>query len=378
MAAIATFCSTNHGSGIKKLNDYLLNKQSTTRTHPVFSIPDSRQRLLCYNGSNKNTHTRQLKSKPNHMRLGNLLKCRAVNDNVAAEEEKKEDISQATLLWRAVKLPIYSVALVPLTVGSAAAYLQTGVHFARRYFILLASSVLIITWLNLSRTGTLIVACLLLVLGFVGLTWVSVEAGSMHSLLLLASAVICGYIYQCPPFRLSYQGLGEPLCFSAFGPFATTAFYSLQCGTSELTINGTIISASLLVGFTTSLILFCSHFHQIEEDKAVGKISPLVRLGTEAGSKVVKLAVVTIYSLLFVLGLGQIIPFSSVILCALTVPMGNSVVSYVEENHKDKTKIFMAKYYCVRLHTLFGAALAAGMVAARMFARKQLPYAVIL
>lgn len=32
---------------------------------------------------------------------------------------------------------------------------------------------------------------------------------------------------QCPPFRLSYQGLGEPLCFSAFGPFATTAFYLL-------------------------------------------------------------------------------------------------------------------------------------------------------
>lgn len=401
MAAIATFCSTNHGSGIKKLNDYLLNKHSTTRTHTVFSIPDSRQRLLCYSGGNKNTHTRQLKSKPNHLRLGNLLKCRAVNHDAAAEEEK-EDISQATLLWRAVKLPIYSVALVPLTVGSAAAYLQTGLHCARRYFMLLASSVLIITWLNLSndvydfdtgadknkkesvvnivgsRTGTLIVACLLLVLGFVGLIWVSMEAGSMHSILLLASAVICGYIYQCPPFRLSYQGLGEPLCFSAFGPFATTAFYLLQSGASELTINGTVISASLLVGFTTSLILFCSHFHQIEEDKAVGKMSPLVRLGTEAGSKVVKLAVVTIYSLLFVLGLVQTLPFSSVILCALTVPMGNSVVSYVEENHKDKTKIFMAKYYSVRLHTLFGAALAAGMVAARMFARKQLPYSVIL
>ncbi|CAI9786232.1 unnamed protein product [Fraxinus pennsylvanica] len=338
MAAIATFCSTNHGSGIKKLNVYLLNKHSTTRTHPVFSIPDSRQRLLCYS---------------------------------ATDEEKKEDISQATLLWRAVKLPIYSVALVPLTVGSAAAYLQTGLHCARRYFMLLASSVLIITWLNLSndvydfdtgadknkkesvvnivgsRTGTLIVACLLLVLGFVGLIWVSVEAGSMRSVLLLASAVICGYIYQCPPFRLSYQGLGEPLCFSAFGPFATTAFYLLQSGASELTINGTVISASLLVGFTTSLILFCSHFHQIEEDKAVGKISPLVRLGTEAGSKVVKLAVVTIYSLLFILGLGQTLPSSSVILCALTVPMGNSVVSYVEENHKDKTKIFMAKYYCL-------------------------------
>lgn len=34
---------------------------------------------------------------------------------------------------------------------------------------------------------------------------------------------------------------------------------------------------------------------------------------------------------------------------------------------QDKGKIFMAKYYCVRLHALFGSALAGGLVAARMF-----------
>ena len=28
--------------------------------------------------------------------------------------------------------------------------------------------------------------------------------------------------------RLSYLGLGEPLCFLAFGPFATCAFYLAQ------------------------------------------------------------------------------------------------------------------------------------------------------
>ena len=38
-------------------------------------------------------------------------------------------------------------------------------------------------------------------------------------------------LLQCPPFRLSYQGLGEPLCFAAFGPFASTAFYLLQGST---------------------------------------------------------------------------------------------------------------------------------------------------
>lgn len=100
------------------------------------------------------------------------------------------------------------------------------------------------------------------------------------------------YLLQCPPFRLSYQGLGEPLCFAAFGPFATTAFY-LLLGSTRLpilitnnfmvfhfpchnidsdgfdrenlcpSITATVLSASLLVGLTTSLILFCSHFHQV-------------------------------------------------------------------------------------------------------------------
>lgn len=32
----------------------------------------------------------------------------------------------------------------------------------------------------------------------------------------------------------------------------------------------------------------------------------------------------------------------------------------------------MAKYYCVRLHTIFGAALAAGMVASRLHAGEKL------
>ena len=38
--------------------------------------------------------------------------------------------------------------------------------------------------------------------------------------------------------------------------------------------------ASVLVGLTTATILFCSHFHQMAGDKAAGKKSPIVRLGS--------------------------------------------------------------------------------------------------
>ncbi|KAL0422403.1 UNVERIFIED_CONTAM: 2-carboxy-1,4-naphthoquinone phytyltransferase, chloroplastic [Sesamum latifolium] len=292
---------------------------------------------------------------------------------------------------------MYTVGLIPASVGAAAAYLETGLFSPERYFGSLAAFVLIIAWVNLSndvydydtgadknkkesvvnlvgsRTAINVIAWLLLVLGSGGLSWVAEEAGSPHSLLLLACTVFCCYIYQCPPFRLSYLGLGEPLCFAAFGPFATIGFYLLQSGTSELPISSTVVSASTLVGFTSSLILLCSHFHQIKDDEAVGKISPLVRLGTEAGANVVKMAVLGLYWLVFAFGLTDTLPYASLIFCTTTLPMGNLVVSFVQENHKDKSKIFMAKYFSVRLHTIFGAALTAGLVASRLLPGEQLP-----
>ncbi|KAL3628120.1 hypothetical protein CASFOL_027166 [Castilleja foliolosa] len=86
----------------------------------------------------------------------------------------------------------------------------------------------------------------------------------------------------------------------------------------KLKISGTIISASIL----------------IEDDKVVGKFSPLVRLGSENGSKVVKMSVLGLYWLVLGLGNAQTLPFSCVVLCAMTLPMGNLVVSFVEKNHK--------------------------------------------
>ncbi|KAF8079494.1 hypothetical protein N665_1024s0021 [Sinapis alba] len=305
---------------------------------------------------------------------------------------EEEEIPKAKLIWRAVKLPIYSVALVPLTVGASAAYLETGLVQVRRYVTLMLSSVLIITWLNLSndvydfdtgadknkkesvvnmvgsRAGTFAAAITSLVLGVSGLVWTSWTASNIRAILLLASAILCGYVYQCPPFRLSYQGLGEPLCFAAFGPFATTAFYLLLGSSSEmrhLPLSSRVFSSSLLVGFTTSLILFCSHFHQVEGDLAVGKFSPLVRLGTEKGAFVVRWAIRLLYSMLLLFGLTKILPVTCTLLSFLTLPVGNLVSSYVEKHHKENEKIFMAKYYCVRLHALFGAALSLGLVIAR-------------
>ncbi|KAJ3669514.1 hypothetical protein LUZ60_011464 [Juncus effusus] len=328
-----------------------------------------------------------LSNRPTTLKFNERRRNNGVRVNNSSLDASSEEISRATLLWRAVKLPIYSVALIPLAVGAGAAYCETGLFFAKRYFVLLASSVLIITWLNLSndvydfdtgadknkkesvvniigsRNKTQIGAIISLLLGFCGLIWAFLQSCDARFFLLVTYAILCGYVYQCPPFRLSYQGLGEPLCFTAFGPFATSAFY-FASGTG-LKLNATILSASVLVGITTTLILFCSHFHQIEGDLAVGKLSPLVRIGTKLGSKVVSIGIISLYILLGVFSSCKFLPPTSFLLCALTVSVGRKVVKFVQENHNDNVKIFMAKYFCVRLHALFGVALAFGLFLAR-------------
>lgn len=96
--------------------------------------------------------------------------------------------------------------------------------------------------------------------------------------------------------RFSYKGLGEPLCFLAFGPLATTAFYLAHspAGQQAAAASAGVLSGvppivgvlSVLVGITTTVILFCSHWHQIQGDIKAGKMSPLVKLGTEKACQV--------------------------------------------------------------------------------------------
>jgi 1,4-dihydroxy-2-naphthoate octaprenyltransferase len=108
---------------------------------------------------------------------------------------------------------------------------------------------------------------------------------------MLAAAVALGHAYQGPPFRLSYKGLGEPICFTAFGPLAVGAFYlALAAGTGGSVWMGLppapslaqpgVMGAAALVGQTTTAILFTSHFHQEDGDREVGLALPGVRLVT--------------------------------------------------------------------------------------------------
>jgi 2-carboxy-1,4-naphthoquinone phytyltransferase len=273
-------------------------------------------------------------------------------------------------LWMAaVKPPMYSVAIMPIWVGTAVAYAEAKMFHGEVFGIFLASAVLILIWENLSNdvfdsetgidenkhhslvnlTGnkSLIywLGNLCLVLGLLGILNINLWQQDFTVMGMVLLCCVLGYVYQGPPFRLGYQGLGEILCFFAFGPLGVSAAYYSQ-------VQGFSVSslvASIIVGVATSLILFCSHFHQVQDDLAAGKRSPIVRLGTAKGSQVLILATSSIYVLSLVFVVLGYFPIWTLLSWG-SVPFAVKLCLHVQKNHQQPDLVSNCKFIAVAVH----------------------------
>jgi 2-carboxy-1,4-naphthoquinone phytyltransferase len=273
-------------------------------------------------------------------------------------------------LWMAaIKPPMYSVAIMPIWVGTAVAFAETQTFHGAVFSTFLAAAILILAWENLSNdvfdsetgidknkhhslvnlTGNkpLIfwLGNLFLVLGLLSILAI---AWWQQDLTVIGIILLCcalGYSYQGPPFRLGYQGLGEIICFFAFGPLAVAAAYYSQ--TASWSWHN--VTASVVVGIATSLILFCSHFHQLKDDIAAGKRSPIVRLGTKKAAQLLPWLTGSIYALtlMFVL-LGTSPPWT--LLSWGSLPFALKLCHHVQQYHDEPENVKNCKFIAVSVH----------------------------
>ncbi|MFN6569420.1 1,4-dihydroxy-2-naphthoate phytyltransferase [Nostoc minutum NIES-26] len=273
-------------------------------------------------------------------------------------------------LWMAaIKPPMYSVAIMPIWVGTAVAFAQTKVFNVAVFSTFVAAAILILAWENISNdvfdseTGidqnkhhSLVnltgnkplmfwLGNLCLIGGLLGILAIAIwqQDPTVIGLILLCCGL--GYLYQGPPFRLGYQGLGEIICFFAFGPLAVAAAYYSQTQNWSMTS----LAASLIVGIATSLILFCSHFHQVKDDIAAGKRSPIVRLGTAKGSQLLNWFTGSIYPLTLLFVLWGIFPVWT-LLSWLSLPYAFKLCRHVQQNHHQPDKVSNCKFIAVKVH----------------------------
>jgi 1,4-dihydroxy-2-naphthoate octaprenyltransferase len=290
-------------------------------------------------------------------------------------------------LWlAAIKPPMYSVAVIPISVGTAVAYAQTQQFDPQVYFTFLGAAILIIAWLNLSNdyfdseTGIDInkghsvvnltgnkslvfwISNLCLSLGVLGILSISWWQQDWTVLGLILSSCALGYSYQGPPFRFGYQGLGEFICFVTFGPLAIAAAYYSQAQSFSLVS----LAASVIIGITTSIILFCSHFHQVKDDLAAGKRSPIVRLGTARGSQVLTWMTGSIFFLTIIFAIFNYFSWWTLLVFA-SFPFADRLIHHVRENHDKPEKVSNCKFIAVNLHFFSGILLALGFVLSAKF-----------
>lgn len=319
------------------------------------------------------------------------------------------EIARLTNVCRrgAVKAPMYTVAVTPILVGSAAAYAELRAGSAPTAAVFLLAAVAIIAWLNLTndvfdfdtgidvnkkesivnlcggnraaRNSILAVANVFLAAAFAALASLSFTDGLFDAtvLVVIAAAVAAGYMYQGPPFRLGYYGLGEPICFVTWVLGVCAAYYAQTRAVTHEVITdssraayllGDVLwardrylgAAAVLVALPTTIILFCSHFHQGDDDRRAGKKSPIVRLGTERASRVLQAALLTLFVLEALFLLDARIPFEPIALSLFAIPAARELASFVRANHSVPERVRTAKYYAVKFHFMHGVGLALG------------------
>lgn len=329
-------------------------------------------------------------------------------------------------LWKAaIKPPMYTVAFTPISVGAMAAYADTQTFHWQAYLLFLTACVCIIAWLNLTndvfdfdtgidvhkresvvnlcgatraaRNRILCLANLFLATAFFCFLVLSYQSTVDRPaefdptiITLMGVAVAMGYAYQGPPFRLGYFGLGEPICFFGWGLGVSAAYYaqlaarpdhhlilldSLPRLTDRLRYilidrlfarDCSLLSATLLVAYPTSIILFCSHFHQEDDDRKAGKQSPIVRLGTYRATRVLTFVLALFAILHLVLFAAGMLPLPALTLSSLSARHAWELNRFVSQNYSVPSVIRVAKYYAVKFHFLHGLWLSIGFfIAAR-------------
>ncbi len=296
-------------------------------------------------------------------------------------------------LWKAaIKWPMYSVAVMPVLLA-AGWRLMAGVpvRWDQGMGFLLAA-VLLLLWENLSNdlfdadTGVDAIGKPHSVVALLGrkrpvrlLAWLALALGlllilmlalrsSLAVLALVGVSCVIGYLYQGPPFRLGYLGLGEPLCWLAFGPFATAAAL-LVLAPAPSSAPSTVIpwAVALRLGsgpaLATSLVLFCSHFHQVEEDAAHGKRSPVVRLGTARAAAMIPWLVAGTLALEWMPVLQGHWP-PSALAGVLGLPAGAALMRLLRHHHHQPERIQHSKFLALRFQALNGLGLSAGLALA--------------
>ncbi len=302
------------------------------------------------------------------------------NDVASLHSSKREKKA----LWKkAIKWPLYSVAVMPVVLAAGWKYgAGENLQFDQIFGFLIAS-ILLLIWENLTNdlfdetTGVdkfklhsvialtgkrkLIRNLANLILGLgLGLIFLLSLRSHFAVFYLILGSCLLGYLYQGPPFRLGYQGLGEPLCWLAFGPLATAAALLVISPNIKNIPWGHSFTLGSGPAVATTLVLFCANFHQVLEDSAHGKKTLLVLLGTKRAAQLVPWFVILTLGLELIPVVNGHWPITA-LLGAIGLPPAIALIRLLNKYHNKPSLISESKFLALRFQTLNGLGISLGL-----------------
>jgi 1,4-dihydroxy-2-naphthoate octaprenyltransferase len=294
-------------------------------------------------------------------------------------------------LW-VIKLraPFFTATIVPVFLGAAVAWAQTGT-FNLWYFLLTLIGAVCLhagtnmtndyfdhTWgsdeVNTEFANPFTGGSRLIQMGIVKpkvFLWQGIGffvIGGLIGLVLLFTrgpwvlwlglvGAFSGYFYTAPPFRLVRVGLGELLIGLCFGPLMVLGSYYTQ----TQTIGGEPVIASLPVALLIALLVWINQFQDMRADAAVGKNHWVVRLGRRRSVLVYGLSLAAVYlSLLAGVLFDGVTPFA--LLGLLTLPIAVKAYRVARVHYDHPQELTPANAATVQVHLLTGLLITLGYV----------------
>lgn len=148
---------------------------------------------------------------------------------------------------------------------------------------------------------------------FIGL-WVAHASGVWLLIPLMLFAFLSSLFYTAPPIRYGYRGLGELMVGLNMGPIMVAGCAAAVSGHFSCRA----FWLSIPVGLMVALILYYQSLSDIEEDKAVGKLTLAARLGREGAVKGYRFFVVSALAwIVLLVAVGALSGFALLCLVAI-------------------------------------------------------------
>ncbi|MDO8603664.1 MAG: 1,4-dihydroxy-2-naphthoate octaprenyltransferase [Candidatus Omnitrophota bacterium] len=284
-------------------------------------------------------------------------------------------------IWvKATRAPFLTATLMPVLLGAAISWSETGrFDFLIFFMVLVGISLLHLAtnmcndyfdhvtkndWLNKNPTpfsgGSRVIQegaispkrILAFSLVFfsagslIGL-WLNHRMATNVILFLGITGVLLGFFYTALPLKIGYRGLGEIVVGFCFGPLVVVGSYYSQA----MKFSWTAFWASIPVGILVALILFINEFPDYEADKAVSKNTFVVLLGKEKAITLFNIFLWLIYIIIAACVIFRILPWA-ILITFLTIPAAFRITEVSRKNFDKVNELLPANAGTIGLHIM--------------------------